>query len=96
MFVVMAASITRSASAARLKPLTSMLKLISACTSPVNVALKLPLFKVSVTVSPAWASPPAKPVIATVPAASAMLMMSSAVMFASRVMVGTGTVRSTV
>jgi hypothetical protein len=49
---------------------------------------------VRVTVSPAAAAPPTAPVMAMLPADSAMLMTSSEVMLLVRVMVGTGAVLS--
>src|ERR1043165_9339412 len=80
----------KSASATRSAPATLIEKVLPAATLPVYA---LPL-TTRVTVSPTFASPPTVPVIATVPAASAALMTSSAVMLEVSAMVGTD-IRST-
>nr|WP_265583984.1 hypothetical protein [Chitinimonas koreensis] len=67
----------------QVRPGTPMLKVLPACTVPVKVLL----FTVKVTVSPTWTSPPTVPVIAMVWPASLALITSSAVMFASSVIV---------
>ena len=79
--VVTLASITRSASAAKSEPRT-LIENAPELTVPVYA---LPLM-VKVTVSPSCTSPPTVPVMATVPAASVALMMSSAVIFGVSVM----------
>ena len=73
---VMLASIIMSPSATKSVPGTLTLKVPSERTRPVKGLL----LTVRVTVSPIWAPPPTIPVTATVPAASAMLIMSSGVM----------------
>ena len=88
--VVTLASIVVSASAAKSLPGTLMLKLPPASTTPV---WSTPL-TVKVTVSPVVNSPATTPVTATVPPASAALITSSAVMLASKVIVGTGSTPS--
>ena len=91
--VLIRASMTLSASAAKSAPGTLTLK-VSAPALPATVPVKVLPLTVRVTVSPALASPPAVPVMATGPAASLALSTSSAVMLAFSVMVGTGAVVS--
>ena len=84
--VVTDASMTRSASAVRSEPGTLIEKVLSGLTVPVNVLL----LTVNVTTSPGFASPPTTPVTGIDWPDSAALMLSSGVMFASRVIVGAG------
>ena len=90
--MVMLALMVLSLSATKSEPATLILKVLPAVTVPVD---STPL-TVILTVSPTCASPPTVPVIATVPAASALLITSPEVMLASKVIVGTGALVSIV